>query len=61
MRFNDFDTAWRVWTQLEAVDWRMLPFAGGLLDQPEALMDDVFAIAGAYSSVKKMNDNPNEW
>lgn len=46
---------------MQATDWRFLPYAGGLLDQPEALMNDVLAIAGAYSSAKHRKDKPNEW
>jgi len=30
---------------MESTGWRFLPYAGGLLDQPETLMDDLMFIA----------------
>ena len=42
---RDMDTAWAVWTLLESTGWRHLLVDGGLLDQPESLMEDVAVIA----------------
>jgi hypothetical protein len=38
---------------MEATDWKHLPYAGGLLDQPESLMDDIMVIAGEVAAMKK--------
>ncbi len=48
------EAAWRVWTMLEATEWRHLPQAGGLLDQDEALMSDLAAIGARSSIVRQM-------
>lgn len=34
-----------MWTLLETLDWKFLPFPGGLLEQEEWLMDDLAVIA----------------
>jgi len=36
---------WNLWKMMEALDWRFLPSAGGMLDQPEALMEDLLTIS----------------
>jgi hypothetical protein len=38
-------------------DYRHLPFAGGLLDQPEALMDDLLTIKSLVFRVGKTKGN----
>jgi hypothetical protein len=38
------DKAWRAWSMMSATDWKHLPEGGGLLDQSEALMNDVLSI-----------------
>lgn len=53
---HDFDTAWAVFTQLQATDWRHLPYVGGLLDQPEALWNDVLTIAGLERRIRNVLD-----
>ena len=40
----DLEEAWLAFTQLEATGWQFLPYAGGLLDQPDLLMRNVFRI-----------------
>ncbi|HEY4693021.1 MAG TPA: hypothetical protein VIH16_06255 [Bellilinea sp.] len=39
---------------MEATSWKHLPYAGGLLDQPEWLMDDLFTLAGEMEIMKKV-------
>jgi hypothetical protein len=34
------DESYRYWTFFEASDYKLLPFAGGLADQPEWLLKD---------------------
>jgi hypothetical protein len=46
--------AWQMFTWLEACDWQHLPCEGGLLDQPEALMDDLATISHRKSQLKEM-------
>jgi len=41
---GDPDQAYKVWSQMAATDWKHLPAGGGLLDQPEALWNDVLTI-----------------
>jgi hypothetical protein len=36
--------AYNVLRMLDAIEWRHLPYAGGLLDQPEQLMTNIFTI-----------------
>jgi hypothetical protein len=38
---------------MEATDWRFLPYAGGLMDQPELLMANVYRIANAARALKE--------
>jgi hypothetical protein len=54
--FEDFDSAWRVFTTMEATraaGWQHLPFPGGVLDQPELLMDEVFQCASLARKIRK--------
>jgi len=39
---------------LERTGWQYLPFEGGLLDQPESLIEDVLTIAWRKEQVEKM-------
>lgn len=43
---------------LERMEWQYLPDAGGLLDQPEALMDDLLTISYVRSRVEEMLKSP---
>jgi len=38
---------------MRATNWQFLPIAGGLLDQPDALMSDIFAIEAAYNVLQE--------
>lgn len=42
---------------MEATGWRFLPYAGGLLDQPESLMRNVLRIANIVNKLKEVNKN----
>jgi hypothetical protein len=42
---NDMEFSWRVWRMMERYDWSFLPRAGGILDQPQWLMDDLLTIS----------------
>ena len=42
--YGDFETAWKVFTLGEAFDWKIMPFAGGFMEQPECLMLDIATI-----------------
>jgi len=37
---------------MESTGWRFLPLAGGLLDQPGALMDDLMTLAWLYGMIE---------
>ncbi|MGQ9491725.1 MAG: hypothetical protein ACUVS6_13715 [Anaerolineae bacterium] len=53
VNLHDFETAWRAWTLGEALGWQMLPFAGGYMEQPEALLEDLLVIAAISRRVKE--------
>jgi hypothetical protein len=53
VQLNDLELGWRAWTLGEALGWQMLPFAGGYLEQPEALMEDILTIAALSRRVKE--------
>ena len=48
----DQDEAWQMYTWMEATQWRFLPRAGGLEDQDEILLDNIFAIAAAVEKTR---------
>lgn len=50
---GDLETAWRTWMLMEATGQRFLPCAGGLIDQDEALLMDVLAIAALSERVRQ--------
>lgn len=52
----DLEEAWSAFTQMEATGWRFLPYAGGLLDQPELLMRNIYRIARV---ARNMEENKN--
>lgn len=44
---EDVETAWRVYLVLASVNnlgWHVLPYAGGVLDQPEVLLTNLLSI-----------------
>ena len=49
---NDPDLAWRTWALMETTGWRFLPIEGGLLDQPETLIDDLMTMAWLYGLIE---------
>jgi hypothetical protein len=54
---NDPSLAWDTWTLMEATGWKHLPHVGGLLDQPQALMDDLMTIAWVYGTMGDERDS----
>lgn len=59
-RLNDPDLAWRTWTLMQATGNRFLPCAGGLLDQPESLMDDLLTLSWLSGIIEKQIKPQNE-
>jgi hypothetical protein len=57
LELNDAERSWKVWTWMEATGGRHLPYPGGLMDQPESLMDDLFTISAEAQRMKKANSN----
>jgi hypothetical protein len=49
---HDPELAWRVWTLLEATEWKHLP--SELLDQDEALMSDLASISARSGIVRQI-------
>jgi hypothetical protein len=49
---EDMEFAWQTFTLMQATAWRFLPFSGGLLDQPQLLMDNLFTLASQYNEIK---------
>jgi len=39
---------------MEATDWKYLPYAGGLLDQPDWLLEDIFTLSWRSRYVREM-------
>jgi len=37
---------------MEATGWQFLPYSGGLLEQPEVVLEDLLMIAGVSQRVK---------
>jgi hypothetical protein len=43
---------------MERFGWQFLPYAGGVLDQPDWLMEDLFVIAWRKECVERMLKGP---
>ena len=56
IQLNNPDLSWRVFTWMEATNWRHLP--SELMDQPEWLMDDLFTLASELEVIKNANKKP---
>ena len=41
-----------MWRWLKSIEWAHLPHAGGLMDQEEGLMEDIFTLQWVYETVK---------
>lgn len=52
VHLNDLETSWQAWMRMEATGWKFMPYPGGLLDQPEWLMQDLFRIRAASERMK---------
>lgn len=53
-RVFDLDGAFKVWCMLQGLDWSHLPYEGGLLEQPEALMNDLLTISWRKNIIGEM-------
>lgn len=42
--WEDLEEAWTAFTQMEATGWKWLPYEGGLLNQPELLMGNLYRL-----------------
>lgn len=51
---TDLDAAWQVYQLMAATGWRFLPYPGGLLDQPEWLIDDLLTISYNHTIIERM-------
>lgn len=51
VEIHNLRLAWRVWQILRAIDWKWT--IADVLEQPEALLDDVMAIQFAYNRRKE--------
>ena len=57
MPFHDVEYAWDVYVLMEAFkDYHHLPFAGGVLDQPESLIEDLVALRSLVYRVRRMKE-----
>lgn len=54
----DPEVSWQVYKLMEALDWKFLPYAGGLLDQPEWLIHDLLVISWRKRVVEEMLKPP---
>jgi len=50
---SDFEEAWKYFVMMEATDWKHLPKSGGLEEQDEVLMDNIFAITSFVRKIQK--------
>jgi len=41
-----------MWRWLKSIEWAHLPHEGGLMDQEEGLMEDIFTLQWVYETVK---------
>jgi hypothetical protein len=44
--------SWRIWTFMDATDWKHLPDQGGVLDQDEGIIEDVTLLSYMSSLVR---------
>jgi hypothetical protein len=47
-----------IYKMMVATDWRHLPYPGGLLDQPDWLLADLFTLAWRKNALKEMSKAP---
>ena len=50
---TDLEEAWKYFTWMEACEWKHLPKAGGLEDQDDLLMENIFRITSVIRKVQK--------
>jgi len=49
---HNLERAWQTWTLMEATGWQFLPYSGGLLEQPESVLEDLLMVATVSQRVK---------
>lgn len=47
-----------IWKAMEATEWRHLPFPGGLMDQPDWLIHDLYILAWRKAVVREHLKSP---
>ena len=53
---TDLETAFLAWRHLTAISWKHLLVDGGILDQPEALWEDVIKLEALNRWYRKSRD-----
>lgn len=46
------EASWDIWLTMRAFDYKFLPLAGGLLDQPDSMMHDIITIESEYNRLQ---------
>lgn len=46
------EESWSIWMIVRAFDWKALPHAGGLLDQPDWLLNDLLNLESEYRRLR---------
>jgi len=52
------DLSLPIWKAMEATSWRHLPFPGGLLDQPDWLIHDLYVLAWRRHVLEEQKESP---
>lgn len=55
---NEPDLSLAIWKAMEATNWQHLPYPGGLLDQPEWLLVDLYTLAWRKAVIKESLKSP---
>lgn len=46
------EESWSIWMIVRAFDWKALPYSGGLLDQPDWLLNDLLNLESEYRRLR---------
>jgi len=49
---TDAEEAWKYFTWMETCDWKHLPASGGLQDQDDLLMENIYRVKSAVIRMK---------
>jgi hypothetical protein len=55
---NQPELSLAIWKAMEATEWRHLPYPGGLLDQPEWLIQDLYTLAWRKAVIRESLKSP---